>query len=65
MTDINELFSRDPLKLTNEDIDAIILHMREKRAQFNSGALTPKKKAEPKLTTAQSAALKLNLDFKL
>jgi len=31
---ISELFARDPLSLTKEDLDAIIRYYRDKRAQF-------------------------------
>lgn len=50
MTDVAELFARDPLKLTTPDIDAIIEHMRKARAQFNLGV-----KAEPKAKPAKAA----------
>ena len=65
MSDLTELFSRDPLELTRENIDEIITHMREKRHLFNA-APKPKAKAKTKkLTDAQAAALKLDLDLKL
>ena len=63
-TDINELFSRDPLELTNEDIDEIIAHMRERRVLFNSTPVT-KAGAPKKLTAAQSKVQGLNVDFEL
>lgn len=63
-TDINELFSRDPMDLTNEDIDEIILHYRKRRASFNSTPTT-KSGAPKKLTKAQESVKKLDLDFKL
>ncbi len=37
MSDISQLFSTDPLKLTREDISAIIVEYRKKRAAFNLG----------------------------
>lgn len=37
MSDIGELFSRDPLKLTREDRAAIIAKYREARNQFVLG----------------------------
>lgn len=50
MTDIGELFARDPLSLTNDDIDKIIGHYREAREKFLIGdkaaGKTPKAKAE-------------------
>ncbi len=63
MSTITELFQRDPLKMTTEDIDLIIAEMRKKRALFNSGKLTEKKPT--KLTEGQQQAAKLSLDFEL
>ena len=55
MTDIAELFARDPEKLTKDDIRELITKYREARQQFVLGAKqagNPKKiKAEvPKIT---------------
>lgn len=38
MSDISDLFALDPLKLTRENIEAIIAHYRQARANFNLGA---------------------------
>ena len=38
MSDLADLFSRDPMSLTKEDIDAIIARYRAARAQFLEGA---------------------------
>lgn len=46
MSLISELFERDPLQHTKEDIDAIIAEMREKRNLFNTEGA--KAKAKPK-----------------
>tara|TARA_R110000868_G_scaffold76760_5_gene220443 strand:- start:2299 stop:2529 length:231 start_codon:yes stop_codon:yes gene_type:complete len=67
-TDINELFNRDPLKLTSPDIGKIIAEYRRKRHLFisaPSGAKRPA--AAAKKTPAQQAAAKLdiNIDLKL
>jgi hypothetical protein len=35
-----EIFAKDPLSLTQSDIEAIIARMREARAQFELGAKT-------------------------
>jgi len=64
MSDVTELFHRDPLKMTNCDIDIIIAEMRKKRVMFNAAPLAAKK-AAPKLTAGQEAATKLSLDIKL
>jgi hypothetical protein len=44
MSDISELFERDPLGLTDADLDKIIARMREAQAQYELGApaKTPK-----------------------
>lgn len=41
MSDLSELFARDPLRLTNEDVAAIIKRMREAQAQFELGLKSP------------------------
>lgn len=63
MSDISELFARDPLKLTNEQVDEIIEEMRRKRHLFESATPAAKKPASPKQAAAASLASKL--DFKL
>lgn len=62
-----ELYARDPMSLTNEDIDFIIADLRKKYQLFNSAAFEkkPKTAATKTLTKAQSDAKKLNLDIKL
>lgn len=68
MSDINELFSRDPLQLTDDDITKIISYYRENRRLFNSnpvGTDKPKAKAAPKVSAKQKAALSLDLDLDL
>lgn len=35
MSDLDELFQRDPLKLTDQDLDIIIAKVRSQLAQFN------------------------------
>lgn len=63
MSDINELFSRDPLKMTDQDLDQIIQTMREKRKAFKSQPASAK--SAPKLTEAQKKVSGLNLDLDL
>jgi putative alpha-1,2-mannosidase len=71
MSEISELFAKDPLSLTKEDRTAIIAHYRENRERYMQGAKlqttekapkTPKEKAVkgPKITLSLSD-LKLNL----
>lgn len=67
MSDIAELFSRDPLSLTNEDLNEIVTHFRKCRAQFNLGvtnAGSTKPKSE-KAKAADALASNLNLDLDL
>lgn len=55
MSDMAELFARDPMKLTKDDLKVIVARYREARAQFNLGITqagnTKKiKQAGPKIT---------------
>lgn len=59
MSDINELFSRDPLQLTNENIDDIIEEMRKKRKLFENGTPTKKPKPQNKKTAGLDLEIKL------
>lgn len=65
MLDINELFQRDPLNYSVQDLDAIIGRFREARASFflgNQKAGSTKPKTE-KQKQAATLAEKLNLDL--
>jgi hypothetical protein len=59
MTDLSELFARDPLTYTKEaaELETVISEMRKKRAQFNSGAL--KAGSTKPLTEKQKQVLSL------
>lgn len=46
MSDIAELFARDPLHLQDADLDAIILYYREKRETFLSGPVKAAKRVK-------------------
>lgn len=61
MSDIAALFARDPLKMSDEDIDRIISTMRERRHQFNTGAI----KSAAKLTKKEEEVSGLKLDLNL
>jgi len=69
MSDIAELFARDPLDLTKSDVTEIILHFRKCRSQFNlgnmsAGSTKPKsEKAKATDTLAAKLDLKLDLEF--
>lgn len=61
MSDIQELFARDPLSLSKQDLDAIIDHLRKARASFNlglkdAGSLKPKAKPKAKATKVTLSA---------
>lgn len=56
MTDLTELFARDPHGLSDQDIDAIIEGLRGKRKHFNTAQVpaskkTTAKKPKPSLLT--------------
>lgn len=59
-TDIAELFARDPLKLSDQDLDAIILKLRGQARQFAAGNMKAGKTVKPK-----AAKTGLQLDIEL
>lgn len=61
-TDITTLFARDPLSLTDEDIDKIIEEMRKKRHLFKSA---PASGNAPKKTQKEEKAAALNIKLDL
>lgn len=65
MSDLAELFARDPLELTDDDIRSIIEEMRKSRHAFNAGnamAGSTKPKTEKQKQIA-SIAEKLKIDI--
>ena len=52
MSDLSELFDRDPLSLTDQDLERIIARTRESQAQYELGGpkAPPKAAAKPKTT---------------
>ena len=63
MSDIAELFARDPLELSKQDLGEIVTYYRQKRAQFNLGdktaGSTKKMKADtPKIKMSADELLK-------
>lgn len=65
-TDINELFSRDPMKLSEADIDRIIMEFRKRRNIFNSNpAAIAAKPAGKTLTDKEKAASSIKIEFDL
>lgn len=63
--DLAELFARDPLDLTDDDIRSIIEEMRKSRHAFNAGNMkagSTKPKTEKQKTIA-SLAEKMNINI--
>lgn len=51
MSELSELFDRDPLHLSDQDVAKIIARMREAQAQYELGAkapVAPRPKKSPK-----------------
>lgn len=46
MSEISDLFARDPLALTKDDRAKIIKYYRDQRAQWNATGKAPRKKKE-------------------
>lgn len=57
---VTELFSRDPLDMTNADIDAIIEHMRRERSTWETKQAQAEAKKQAKLNP-QPAGTKITL----
>lgn len=64
-TDINLLFNRDPLSLTDDDIDKIIMEYRKRRASFNAAPAVAAGAKGKSLTDKEKAvsSLKIELDL--
>lgn len=56
MSELSELFARDPLGLTDQDLDVIIARMREAQAQHELGIKAPVA-ARPKAPSKKTADL--------
>lgn len=52
MSDLTELFTRDPYSLNTIDLERIIAVFRERRANYKLGNITPKTKPKAKPTLA-------------
>ena len=64
MSTLAELFSRDPLKVTREEITEImVVEFRKKRAQFNIGA--QQAGSTKKLSESAKAAVKAAGDIEI
>ena len=58
MSDLSELFARDPLLLTDQDLDRIVARMREAQAQHELGVKPPPKAAAAKKPSKAAIDLK-------
>lgn len=61
MSDLSELFDRDPLLLTDQDVGKIVTRMREAQAQFELGLAAPVAPKKPKSTKTQDLLKDLGL----
>lgn len=65
MSDIAELFARDPLQLSQQDIETIVVEMRKSRASFNAGNMkagsTKPKTEKQKAVAALSDKLNISI----
>jgi len=62
MKTMTDLFTMDPMDMTNSDIDNIISHFRENRRKFlanPAAASKPKKTAKPKPTDGLDLKIEL------
>lgn len=57
MSDLSELFERDPVNLTDQDIARIVLRMREAQVQYELGVKAPAA-PKPKKSTKTETLLK-------
>jgi hypothetical protein len=55
MSDLSELFARDPLGLTDQDLEAMIAHLREAQAKHDLGV--PLVKATPRSPSKKATDL--------
>lgn len=61
MSTLDDIFRRDPLGMTREDMRPLVAYYREKRHQFKTSGLSPGQK-EVKLTAKEKdSAGKINL----
>ena len=61
---VAELFARDPMSLSDQDIDKIVTHLRAQRARYVQGDMTAGR-TKPKAPPKPSATSALNLDLDL
>lgn len=65
MSDIAELFARDPLQLSQQDIETMVAEMRKSRHAFNAGNMkagSTKPKTEKQKAVSELSS-KLNISI--
>lgn len=60
MSEISDLFARDPLGLTDQDLSKIIAHFRASRSAFMQAGTRAKPTAEPKEKKPKATAISLD-----
>ena len=55
MTSLSEICARDPLNLTNDDIQLIVQKLRDSRHRFNAGDKAAGTMTPPKTATGRAA----------
>lgn len=66
MSELIDIFRKDPLDCSKQDIQAVVGAMRDRRAQFNLGNMSAGKvnvKETPKVAEANKAANLADLDL--
>ena len=62
MSDLTELFERDPLQLSDQDLAKIVARMREAQAQYELGARAPVAERKKRSTAGENLLKELGLD---
>jgi hypothetical protein len=65
MTDIQELFNRDPLSLTKQDRATITADLRKRRHNLNQAAIPAKSPAKQTKTQKLNDALRGQVEVKI
>ena len=55
MTSLSEIFARDPLDLTKDDIQLVVQKLRDSRHRFNAGDKSAGTMTPPKTATGRAA----------
>jgi len=60
---LDELFSRDPLQLSDQDLDRIVAHLRAQRNQWKQEEASGAKQSKAKGVTSSGPKEKVSLDM--